>query len=98
MIEEATSQSSLMRRATSHNSRMRHATSQSSLMRHATSQSSLIATALNRDRDGSRTSWHKGNSSRMNRCIWDEFHGIFPRSVLSYVVAIPMGHGPGTRG
>ena len=28
------------------------------------------ATALNRDRDVSRTSWHKGNSSRMNRCIW----------------------------
>ena len=27
------------------------------------------ATALNRDRGVSRTSWHKGNSSRMNRCI-----------------------------
>ena len=29
-----------------------------------------VATALNRDRDVSRTSWHIGNSSGMNRCIW----------------------------
>ena len=54
------------------------------------------ATALNRDRDVSRTSWHKGNSSRKNQGFWgvsSDILGVLFRHVLQYTAHMAMGHG-----